>query len=88
MDRCLLDTSTISEIIRPTAKRLPPVATHVRGYLRSFGRFTFSEITCYEILRGFRKKRAVAQVEQFRQFCQHSDLLPVTYEVLDRAAEL
>ena len=88
MDRCLLDTSTISDIIRPTANRLPAVAVYLRHYLRSRGRFTFSEISCFEILRGLRKQRAATQVQRFQQFCLHSELLPVTFDVLDKAATL
>jgi tRNA(fMet)-specific endonuclease VapC len=88
MDRCLLDTSTISDVIRPPTKRLPVVSQQVKQYLRAYGRFTFSEISCYEILRGLRKKRAVSQQMQFTDFCRRAELLPVTYEVLDRTASL
>lgn len=88
MDRCLLDTSSLSDVIQPSTKRRANVATHLTRYLRSHGRLSFSEISCYEILRGLRKKRAGVQTQQFADFCQRSELLPVTYEVLDRAASL
>lgn len=88
MERCLLDTCTISDIIRPAAKRRPQIAATMRQYLRSFGQFTFSEISCFEILRGFRKAGAAGRIEQFREFCQHSELIPVNYEILDLAATL
>jgi tRNA(fMet)-specific endonuclease VapC len=83
MDRSLLDTSTLSDVISPQAKRLPAVATHLKLYLLEHGRLTFSQISSYEILRGLRKKRAVVQLARFAIFCDRSELLPVTYEVLD-----
>ncbi len=88
MDRCLLDTSAVSDVIRPADKRLPSVAKHLKQYLRSHGRFTYSEVSCYEVLRGLRKKRAAKQIRQFVEFCGHSELIPVSYDVLDRAATL
>jgi tRNA(fMet)-specific endonuclease VapC len=80
--------TALSDVIRPLDRRHPNVAKHVKQYLRARGRFTFSEVSCYEILRGLRKKRAAKQIRQFIEFCGHAELLPVTYEVLDRAATL
>jgi tRNA(fMet)-specific endonuclease VapC len=88
MDRALLDTCTVSDVIRPASKRRATIAQHLKQYLRSHGRLTFSEITCYEILRGLRKKQAVLQEQQFVGFCQHVELIPVSLQVLDRAAAL
>lgn len=88
MDRCLLGTSTLSDVISPSVKRRPSVANHLKQYLRSQGRLAFSEISCFEVLRGLRKKCAAVQLQHFAEFCRHSELLPVTYEVLDRAASL
>jgi tRNA(fMet)-specific endonuclease VapC len=88
MDRSLFDTSAISDVIAPQSKRSTIVAEHFIRYLAVHDRLTFSQISCYEILRGLRKKNAKIQLERFATFCQHSQLLPVTYNVLDRAAEL
>jgi predicted nucleic acid-binding protein len=88
MDRCLLDTSTLSDVIRPASKRPATVARHLKAYLRAQGRLTISEMSCYEVLRGLRKKGASVQERQFVQFCQHVELLPVDFAVLDRAATL
>jgi predicted nucleic acid-binding protein len=86
MERSVLNTSTLSDVLR--AQRPQPVAEHLTRYLTEHGRLTFSQISCYEILRGLRKKRAAAQLQRFAVFCRNSEMLPVTYEVLDRAAEL
>jgi tRNA(fMet)-specific endonuclease VapC len=88
MDRCLLDTNTVSDVIDLAKKRSPIVAQRSKAYLRAHGRFTFSEVSRYEILRGLRKKQATSQEERFQVFCDHSERLPVTAEVFDRAASL
>lgn len=88
MDRCLLDTSALSDVMLPTAKRSPTVERHLKGYLRAHGRLTFSEMSCYEVLRGLRKKRATEQLRRFIEFCNHCELLPVSFDVFDRAASL
>ncbi len=88
MERSLLDTCAISDTIRPSAKRLPSVTRHLGEYLHRYGRLTFSEMSCYEILRGLRKKGAAIQERQFIGFCQRAELYAVDYAVLDRAADL
>jgi len=88
MDRCLLDTSALSEVIDVLAMRSPLLARRSKAYLRAHGHFTFSEVTCYEILRGLRKKHAVVQEQRFRAFCDRCERIPVTAEVFDLAATL
>ncbi|MBX3412978.1 MAG: PIN domain-containing protein [Pirellulales bacterium] len=67
---------------------MPTTEARSKQYLRSHGRFTFSHISCFEILRGLRKRHAPQRIDRFTQFCQRSELLPVTYEVIDLAATL
>jgi tRNA(fMet)-specific endonuclease VapC len=88
MDRCLLDTSIVSEIAQPSHRRSPKVVSRFRQYLCAHGRPTFSEMTYYEVSRGLRKKAAQSQERHFTQFCLHAELLPVGREVFDRAASL
>jgi tRNA(fMet)-specific endonuclease VapC len=88
MDPCLLDTNAVSDVIRPPSKRSPNVAKNLKQYLRAHRRFTFSEMSCYEVLRGLRKKRAAKQLQEFAEFCHRSELVPVDFDVLDRAASL
>jgi tRNA(fMet)-specific endonuclease VapC len=54
----------------------------------AYGHFVFSDVSCYEILRGLRKKQAHIQEQRFQVFCGHCERLPVTAEVFDRAATL
>jgi len=52
----LLDTDTLSEIMKG---RDAHVRAHARRYVATFGHFTFSIITRYEILRGLKARGAI-----------------------------
>lgn len=85
MELALMDTDTLSEIMKA---RDPHVRDNARQYLTTFGYFTFSLITRYEILRGLKARRASRQIVHFEQRCQHSAVLPVTDAIIVRAADL
>jgi tRNA(fMet)-specific endonuclease VapC len=85
MELALLDTDTLSEIMKA---RDPHVHDNARQYLTTFGYFTFSLITRYEILRGLKARRATSQIARFEQRCQHSAVLPITDAIIVRAADL
>jgi tRNA(fMet)-specific endonuclease VapC len=80
----LLDTDTLSEVMRG---RDPNVRRRAAEYLAGHGRFTFSVVTRYEILRSLRAKRAAHQIAAFEARCRASDVLPLSDPVVDRAAE-
>jgi tRNA(fMet)-specific endonuclease VapC len=85
MESALLDTDTLSEIMKGVD---PRVQDNARRYLTVFRHFTFSIITRYEILRGLKARRATRQMARFEQRCQHSQVLPLTDDVIVQAAEL
>jgi tRNA(fMet)-specific endonuclease VapC len=85
MEAALLDTDTLSEIMKGVD---PHVQDHARHYLAVFHHFTFSIITRYEILRGLKARRATRQITRFEQRCQHSEVLPLTDDVIVQAAEV
>lgn len=85
MEIALLDTDMLSEVLK---QRNPQVVTKAAAYLRSHGRFAFSAFTRFEISRGFKEKGAINQLTRFREFCQHSLIIPVTDSVLERAEDL
>ena len=85
MEPTLLDTDTLSEIMKGVD---PHVQGNARRYLTVFHRFTFSIITRYEILRGLKARRATRQMARFEQRCQHSQVLPLTDDIIVQAAEL
>ena len=57
-------------------------------YLSTHGRFTFSIITRYEILRGLKAKGAIRQSAAFERRCRLSEVLPLTDPMVVRAAEI
>ena len=59
----VLDTDILSAIMRKN----PAVLPRARAYLQEHGRFTFSAITHYEILRGLQAKKADTQISAFRR---------------------
>ena len=85
MDQSLLDTDTLSEVMKGVDT---DVQDNARQYLRAFGHFTFSLITRYEILRGLKARRATRQIARFEQRCQQSVVLPITDEIIIQAADL
>lgn len=82
--KALLDTDTLSAVLRGT----PVVAARAREYLAEHGAFALSIITRYEILRGLKAKDATAQVQAFDRFCDTCLILPLTDEIVVRAAEI
>jgi tRNA(fMet)-specific endonuclease VapC len=85
MEASLLDTDTLSEIMKG---RNTHVQDNALQYLSTFGHFTFSIITRYEILRGLKARGATRQLVRFEQRCQHSEVLPVTDNIIVRAADI
>jgi tRNA(fMet)-specific endonuclease VapC len=85
MEAALLDTDTLSEIMKGIDRH---VQDHARRYLAVFRYLTFSIITRYEILRGLKARRATRQIARFEQRCQHSEMLPLTDDIIVQAAEI
>jgi tRNA(fMet)-specific endonuclease VapC len=85
MEPALLDTDTLSEIMKGVD---PQVQDNARRYLTAFHHFTFSIMTRYEILRGLKARRATRQIARFEQRCQHSQVLPLTDDIIVHAAEI
>ncbi|MEZ4299169.1 MAG: PIN domain-containing protein [Polyangiaceae bacterium] len=89
MSPVLLDSDTLSELSRGHAK----VTERARAYLRSNGRLTFSAVTLYERLRGYRAamrqgKPFEPHLRQFELFAESCIVLPVDDAVADRAATI
>jgi tRNA(fMet)-specific endonuclease VapC len=85
MNVCVIDTDTLSEILK---QKNAIVLSRAEAYFHHFGAFTFSAITWYEIVRGLRKANATALLKRFEEFVTNSVMLPVTPRVLDIAADL
>lgn len=80
----LLDTDVLSAVMRNE----PRATARARTYLLEHGRFTFSVITRYEVLRGLLVKGAVRQQLAFDRLCAASTVLPLTDEIVHYAAAI
>ena len=85
MDLVLLDTDALNEVLK---QKNANVVRHAAGYLKQFGQFTISSMTRYELLRGLKEKQAAAQLSRFEVFCQHTLIIPISNDILDRATDL
>lgn len=85
MDVALLDTDILNEVLK---RRNATVVQHAAAYLAQHGQFAISSITWYKIFRGLLERGATTQLVQFQTFCAATLVLPVTDDVLARAAEL
>lgn len=82
MNQALVDTDIMSAIL----SRNPLVARRAGEYVAQHRRLAFSEMTRFEILRGFEAKQARQRIAVFEAACTGADVLPITTEILDRAA--
>lgn len=62
MNKALLDTDTLSEIIKGIN---PAVAARANAYRQAFRRYTISSVTFMEAVRGYQKKQAAKQLQSF-----------------------
>src|SRR5262249_42705251 len=82
---CLWDTDVLSHVF--TAKN-PHVVRRATAYAVLHPQATFSVSSRYEVLRGFKAKSATARVKQFEAFCQRHQMLSLTDDILDLAADV
>jgi len=84
MRSLLLDTTVISDYLRGRE----PSAGLVHEYLKEQEELTLSILTWYEVDRGLRKVGSGRRRRILERLCRESRVLPVTREVLDRAADI
>lgn len=80
----LLDTDILSELFKGHTL----VKTRAAEYIREHKRLTISHITRYEILKGLKAKKAQKQNDAFNKFCIHNTVLPITDDVIVKAADI
>jgi tRNA(fMet)-specific endonuclease VapC len=80
----VLDTDILSLLMRKNSS----VLAKAKEYLSEHDRFTISIITRYEILRGLKAKGAQQQASRFEDFCAKNSVLPITDDVVLRAADI
>ena len=82
--RLLLDTDTLS-LLR---KGDPTVSNHATDYIVRHGQLAFTELTWYEVVRGYRAIDAKKQLAAFEEFCRYCFILPLDRKALDMAANI
>ncbi|MBM3212409.1 type II toxin-antitoxin system VapC family toxin [Candidatus Poribacteria bacterium] len=80
----ILDTDIVSLFQRGHKN----VLQNVKNYLFSFDMISFTELTWYEIIRGYRAIGANRQAEEFEIFCLDCNILNLDRESLDYAANI
>lgn len=85
MPKALLDTDTLSEVLKG---RDPQIEANARKYLAQYGKFIISMIYSYEILKGLKAKSAVKQIKNFINFCQQNVVLGLTDQAVEIATDI
>ena len=62
MNKALLDTDILSEIIKGVDQT---IAGHATAYRRAFGNYTLSAISVMEIVQGFQKNQSTRRLQAF-----------------------
>ncbi len=78
MDKALIDTDILSEILK---RRDRSVVGRAREYRGRYGRFTLSAATVMEVVRGLCRLDAHTQLEFFLGSLNEAQVLPVDEEI-------
>jgi tRNA(fMet)-specific endonuclease VapC len=73
LNKAILDTDTLSEIIKGVKQT---VAAHAKTYRRAFGHYTLSAVTLMEVIRGYQRKQATRQLQAFLAALPTAEVLP------------
>jgi tRNA(fMet)-specific endonuclease VapC len=82
--KALLDTDVLSAITR----HHPIACPRAQAYQAIHGRFTFSIISRFEVLRGLKARGATTLHAAFEQICTINEVLPLTDPIVVRASEI
>ena len=85
MNRALLDTDLLSEVIK---QKDPAVRARCRAYLLHHDRFTTSSVTVMEIVKGWRLAQRDDRIDEFMRFAPQMDILVFDTAAAERAGRL
>ncbi|EDN70791.1 PilT-like protein [Beggiatoa sp. PS] len=77
MDKSLLDTDTLSEIIKG---KNTLVRQRANDYLAKFDQYTISTITVIEIVKGFHKVQREDHIAQFLSAISNAEILTLNFK--------
>ena len=83
-DQVLLDTDIVLFFWREHEN----VLKRATNYIISFGKLSFTELTWYEVIRGYKAIEAYRQLETFNAFCQDCNILLLDHKSLDHSATI
>ena len=82
IQKSLVDTDILSYYLRAS----PAVSARAAAYISEFGQLTFSVTEITEITYGWHRLGRSTRLTEFRQLCTHSEVLPLTQAVAERAS--
>lgn len=82
MDRALLDTDILSELMR---RRNAHVVNHAAAYRREFGRLTITTLSIVEIVKGLVKAGRDSKIDAFLRFAGDHEVLTLDAEAASLA---
>ena len=83
--RCLWDSDVLSEFLRA---RNAVIQTKARVYLNRHGRADISLFTRYEVLRGYKARRASRLMALLELFCRNNFVLLLNPPIVDLACDI
>ena len=85
MDKSLLDTDTLSEILK--GKHLN-IIHQANNYHQKFGRYTISTISVLEIIKGFHKVQRENHIERFLSILSNMEILTLHLKSAELAGRI
>jgi len=85
MDKSLLDTDTLSEILK--GKNLN-IICQANNYYQKWGQYTISTITVLEIIKGFHKVQRESHIEQFLSTLSNTEILTLNLKSAELAGRI
>jgi tRNA(fMet)-specific endonuclease VapC len=85
LNKSLLDTDIFSDITKGVNAN---VIAHALAYRRAFTRYTISAVTLMEIVRGYHKKQATRQLENFLTVIASEEVIPLDQPAAELAGRI
>lgn len=82
--KVLIDSDTLSMYMKHNATVVP----NAQAYLNSYGIFTFSTITRFEILRGLKVRDAYSRLGTFERLCLSNEVVNLSDSIIVRASDI
>ena len=85
LNKSLLDTDIFSDITKGVN---PTVAGHATAYRKAFSRYTISAVTFMEVIRGYQKKQATRQLQNFLAAIASEEVIPFDQAAAELAGRI